>query len=149
MDDIGCFDEYQDFVKLNRWIFSGGILNKVSDQEPLSIETLKKNLSAEDLIVSGPEVVTNYQLQGALPVTQVSDNNSFIPSSTGVNQQLNAFQMQPYYSNTQSISSTSNMYDEYNSKQITPVENNDQKTGFIRAVVQGAKIGGNDFENLN
>ena len=135
VDDIGCFDDYQDFIKLNKWIFSGGILNKVSEEEPMSIDTLQNDLILDNLSISEPETVTDNQLQMALPVDQASVNNSFIPSSFGVEQQLNAYQMQPYYPDLQAANpSIPNMYDAYNSDQISSGANNGQKPGFVQGV---------------
>ena len=125
---------------MNEWIFSGGILNKVSEEEPVSIDTLQNDLVLDNLSISEPETATDNHFQIGLLDDQACVNNSFIPSSTGVEQQINANQMQPYYPDMQATNpSTSNMYGAYSSNEISPGFNNEQKPSFIRGVVQGAK----------
>ena len=124
---------------MKKWIFSGGILNKVAEEEP-DIETLQKDLAIDDLSLSETEAVAANQLQMAQPVTPDSMNNSFVATSTGLEQQTDAYQMQPYHTGMQSTSkSTSNICAEYNSKQVTPGASKEQKPNFIQGVVQNAK----------
>ena len=75
---------------MKKWIFSGGILNKVAEEEP-DIETLQKDLAIDDVSLSETEAVAANQLQMAQPVTPDSINNSFVATSTGLEQQTDAF----------------------------------------------------------
>ena len=84
----------------------------------MDIETLQNDLAIVDLNSFDPETATGSQLQIASATTPVIINSSFIPSSPGVEQQLNAYQMQPYYSDMQPTNPPSNMYDVYNPNQI-------------------------------
>ena len=92
-------------------------------------------MSIDKLSVTESEVNADNQLQVALPVNQASANNSFVPSSSWVEQRLNGYQTQPNYAGVQPVNQTnSNMYDEYNYTQVSPTANNQRKTGFVQGV---------------